>query len=80
MAKLSEVEAAFAMLDTVINSVLDALDGLSAEELNWTPPVADSNSALVIATLVLTLGETVFGIESGVMPDWATEMADEVGG
>ena len=53
MAKLSEVEAAFAMLDTIINSVLDALDGLSAEELNWQPPVADSNSALVIATHVV---------------------------
>ncbi len=53
MAKLSEIEAAFAMLDTIINSVLDALDGLSAEELNWKPPVADGNSALVIATHVV---------------------------
>lgn len=53
MPKLPEIEAALAMLNTNITGVLDALEGLSAEELNWTPPVADGNSAIVIATHVV---------------------------
>ena len=53
MAKLPEVEAAFAMIETNITAVLDALDGLSAEQLNWVPPAKDGNSVMVIATHVV---------------------------
>ena len=53
MSKLPEVEAAFAMIETNITAVLDALDGLNAEQLNWIPPAKDGNSAMVIATHVV---------------------------
>ena len=53
MPKLPEVEATLTMLDSNVTGVLDALDSLSADELNWTPPVAEGNSALVIATHVV---------------------------
>ena len=63
------------------NAIVFGSDRISVGEMARAGIFLNLVGALVIATLVLTLGETVFGIESGVMPDWATEAATgEVGG
>ena len=62
------------------NAIVFGSDRISVGEMARAGIFLNLIGALVIATLVLTLGETVFGIESGVMPDWAREMAGEVGG
>ncbi len=63
------------------NAIVFGSDRISVGEMARAGIFLNLIGALVIATLVLTLGETVFGIESGVMPEWATEMAaGEVGG
>ena len=63
------------------NAIVFGSDRISVGEMARAGIFLNLIGALVIATLVLTLGETVFGIESGVMPDWATEAATgEAGG
>ena len=63
------------------NAIVFGSDRISVGEMARAGIFLNLIGAVVIATLVLTLGETVFGIESGVMPDWATEAAaGEVGG
>ncbi len=63
------------------NAIVFGSDRISVGEMARAGIFLNLIGALVVATLVLTLGETVFGIESGVMPDWATEAAlGEVGG
>ena len=63
------------------NAIVFGSDRISVGEMARAGIFLNLVGALVIATLVLTLGETVFGIESGVMPDWATEAAaGEIGG
>src|SRR5262245_52353202 len=37
--------------------ILDVLDGLSEEELNWRPPIPDSNSLYAVATHALGSAE-----------------------
>ena len=63
------------------NAIVFGSDRISVGEMARAGIFLNLIGALVIATLVLTLGETVFGIESGVMPEWATQpAAGEVGG
>ena len=63
------------------NAIVFGSDRISVGEMARAGIFLNLIGALVIATLVLTLGETVFGIESGVMPDWATDAAaGEIGG
>ena len=63
------------------NAIVFGSDRISVGEMARAGIFLNLIGALVIATLVLTLGETVFGIESGVMPEWATEAAaGEIGG
>ena len=57
------------------NAIVFGSDRISVGEMARAGIFLNLIGALVIATLVLTLGETVFDIESGVMPEWATEMA-----
>ena len=57
------------------NAIVFGSDRISVGEMARAGIFLNLIGALVVATLVLTLGETVFGIESGVMPEWATEMA-----
>ncbi len=63
------------------NAIVFGSDRISVGEMARAGIFLNLIGAIVVATLVLTLGETVFGIESGVMPDWATEAAPgEAGG
>ncbi|MYI22108.1 MAG: SLC13/DASS family transporter [Gammaproteobacteria bacterium] len=63
------------------NAIVFGSDRISVGEMARAGIFLNLIGALVIATLVLTLGETVFGIESGVMPEWATQAAPgEIGG
>ena len=63
------------------NAIVFGSDRISVGEMARAGIILNLIGALVIATLVITLGETVFGIERGVMPDWATGAATgEVGG
>ena len=63
------------------NAIVFGSDRISVGEMARAGIILNLIGAVVIATLVTTLGETVFGIESGVMPDWATgTAAGEVGG
>ena len=63
------------------NAIVFGSDRISVGEMARAGIILNLIGAVVIATLVTTLGETVFGIESGVMPDWATGAATgEVGG
>ena len=57
------------------NAIVFGSDRISVGEMARAGIFLNLAGALVISTLVLLLGETVFGIESGVMPDWATEAA-----
>ena len=62
------------------NAIVFGSDRISVAEMARAGIFLNLVGALVIATLVTTLGETVFDIQSGVMPDWATEgAAGEVG-
>ena len=63
------------------NAIVFGSDRISVGEMARAGIFLNLAGALVIAATVLTLGETVFGIESGVMPDWATQPASgETGG
>ena len=63
------------------NAIVFGSDRISVGEMARAGIILNLIGAVVIATLVITLGETVFGIESGVMPDWATSAAaGEAGG
>lgn len=49
----SEVESFQHLIFNTIDSIVGALDGLSAEELNWRPAAPATNSLYAIATHVL---------------------------
>ncbi len=59
------------------NAIVFGSDRISVGEMARAGIFLNLAGALVIAALVLALGGTVFGIESGAMPDWAVEAADE---
>ncbi len=61
-----EVDTLVASIFGVLDRVVEQLDGLSAQQLNFRPPIAGANSAYVIATH--TLGNArawVLGIACG---------------
>ena len=63
------------------NAIVFGSDRISVGEMARAGIFLNLVGALVIAMVVTTLGETVFDIQSGVMPDWATDAAaGEVGG
>lgn len=63
------------------NAIVFGSDRISVGEMARAGIFLNLVGALVITAFMLTVGETVFGIESGVMPDWATQAAPgEVGG
>mgnify|MGYP000944523282 CR=1 FL=1 len=47
---LAELETALSIMETLQNEILAEVEGLTAEELNWIPPVAQTNSVFAIAT------------------------------
>lgn len=50
----------------VLDHVVECLDGLDADALNWRPPAPDTNSLYVIATHVLgNVEESIFQILGG---------------
>ena len=48
----AEIEAYIERLDYLRNEIAETIRGMSAEELNWTPLAADTNSPTVLATHV----------------------------
>jgi hypothetical protein len=53
VALRSEVESFQHFIFQTIDSIVGALDGLTAEELNWRPPASATNRLYAIATHVL---------------------------
>lgn len=61
-----------------LQRIMDCLDGLSADELNWRPPAPGANSLYVLAVHTLANAEeNILGTLRGqaVMRDRATEFA-----
>ena len=66
---------------TPANAIVFGSDRISVGEMARAGIILNLIGVLVVATLVITLGETVFDFDRAVMPDWATEAATgEVGG
>ena len=73
-----EVESFEYFIFNTIDAIVGALDGLSAEELNWRPPAPATNSLYAIATHVLGNAEenllrTLCGLPHG--RNYATEFS-----
>jgi sodium-dependent dicarboxylate transporter 2/3/5 len=62
------------------NAIMFGSGRLSVNEMARVGIVLNLIGVIVISTAVYTIGTVVFGIEPGVVPDWATSMASGVEG
>jgi sodium-dependent dicarboxylate transporter 2/3/5 len=62
------------------NAIVFGSGRLSVGEMARVGIVLNLVGALVIATVVYTLGSAVFHIDAGVLPEWATSLAAGPGG
>ena len=62
------------------NAIIFGSGRLSVGEMARIGIVLNLVGALVIATVVYTLGSAVFDIDPGVLPEWATSLASGRGG
>ena len=60
---------------TPANAIVFGSDRISVGEMARAGIILNLIGVLVVATLVITLGEAVFDFDRAVMPDWATEAA-----
>jgi hypothetical protein len=66
MAALSEVEVFHRYITRSITHLLDCLDGLTSEQINWKPPAAETNSLYVLAVHTMAnTEENVLGVVCG---------------
>jgi len=66
----TDIETFASHLDDTFRRLIDALDGLTPEQLAWRPPAAESNSIAVLATHVLgNLRQHVVAIVGGAPDD-----------
>jgi hypothetical protein len=74
MAALREVEVFHRYITGSITHLLDCLDGLTPEQINWKPPVAETNSlySLAVHTMANT-EENVLGVVCGRLVDRSYE-------
>ncbi len=57
------------------NAIVFGSERISVGEMARVGIVLNLIGAVVIATIVFTIGTFVFQIEPGVVPDWATSIA-----
>lgn len=57
------------------NAIVFGSNRLTIAEMARAGIILNLIGALVIATVVYTIGLVVFGIEPGVVPDWAQSLA-----
>ena len=62
------------------NAIVFGSERLTVGEMARVGIVLNVIGAVVIATVVFTIGTVVFGIDASVVPDWATSIASGVEG
>ena len=74
MAELREVEVFHRYITGSITHLLDCLEGLTPEQINWKPPAPETNSLYTLAVHTMAnTEENVLGVVCGVPVDRSHE-------